>query len=134
MDTFLKRYPDTAVVLNIDADHLDYFGTVENIIKSFHKFCEMATKSVVYNLDDANTCKAVEGITGKGMITFGTKAGAVAGWWAFPLYDSRKDSRYDRFAGLSDGAALLHLSSGRIYCRWINQQITCSRSFYRKWS
>ena len=76
VDTFLKLYPDTAVVLNIDADHLDYFGTVENIIKSFRKFCEMATKSVVYNADDANTCKAVEGITGKEMITFGTKEGA----------------------------------------------------------
>ena len=76
VDTFLKLYPDTAVVLNIDADHLDYFGTVENIIKSFHKFCEMATKSVVYNADDANTCKAVEGITGKEMVTFGTKPGA----------------------------------------------------------
>lgn len=36
----------------------------------------------------------------------GTKAGDACGWWAFPLYDSRKDSRYDRFAGLSDGAAL----------------------------
>jgi UDP-N-acetylmuramate--alanine ligase len=76
VDTFLKLYPDTAVVLNIDADHLDYFGTVENIIRSFRKFCEMATKSVVYNADDANTCKAVEVIEGKTMITFGTKAGA----------------------------------------------------------
>lgn len=71
VDTFLKLYPDTAVVLNIDADHLDYFKTVENIIRSFHKFCEMATKSVIYNGDDANTCKAVEGISGKEMISFG---------------------------------------------------------------
>lgn len=71
VDTFLKLYPDTAIVLNIDADHLDYFKTVENIIRSFHKFCEMAAKSVIYNGDDANTCKAVEGITGKQMISFG---------------------------------------------------------------
>lgn len=71
VDTFLKLYPDTAIVLNIDADHLDYFKTVENIIRSFHKFCEMATKSVIYNGDDANTCKAVEGIAGKKMISFG---------------------------------------------------------------
>jgi len=28
-DTFLATYPDLAVVLNIDNDHLDYFGTVE---------------------------------------------------------------------------------------------------------
>ncbi|MBQ8928139.1 MAG: UDP-N-acetylmuramate--L-alanine ligase [Oscillospiraceae bacterium] len=75
VDTFLKLDPDTAVVLNIDADHLDYFGTVENIIRSFRKFCEMANKAVIYNGDDANTLKAVEGITGKEMISFGCGEG-----------------------------------------------------------
>ena len=40
VDTFLKLYPDVAVILNVDADHLDYFGTLENVIKSFHKFAE----------------------------------------------------------------------------------------------
>ncbi len=71
VDTFLKLYPDTAVILNIDADHLDYFKTVDNIIKSFHKFCELTSKTIIYNGDDANTCKAVDGITGKEMISFG---------------------------------------------------------------
>ncbi len=71
VDTFLKLYPDIAVILNIDADHLDYFGTVENIIKSFHKFCENTTKAVIYNGDDENTCKALKGITGKELITYG---------------------------------------------------------------
>ena len=71
VDTFLKLYPDIAVVLNIDADHLDYFGTVENIIKSFHKFCGMASKAVIYNGDDANTLKAVTGVEGKQKISFG---------------------------------------------------------------
>ncbi len=74
VDTFLKLYPDIAVLLNIDADHLDYFGTVENIIKSFHKFAEMTTKAIIYNRSDANTCKAVENITGKEMITYGKDA------------------------------------------------------------
>ena len=36
-DTFLKLFPDISVILNIDADHLDYFGTLENIISSFRK-------------------------------------------------------------------------------------------------
>lgn len=71
VDTFLKLYPDIAVILNIDADHLDYFGTVENIIKSFHKFCENTTKAIIVNGDDANSMKAVEGITGKTIITYG---------------------------------------------------------------
>ena len=71
VDTFLKLYPDVAVILNIDEDHLDYFKTLDNIIKSFHKFSEMATKALIINGDDANTLKAVEGINDKPVITFG---------------------------------------------------------------
>lgn len=71
VDTFLKLYPDCAVILNIDEDHLDYFKNLENIIKSFHKFAEKATKALIINGDDANTLKAVEGIEGKEFITFG---------------------------------------------------------------
>ena len=50
---------------------MDYFGTVENIIRSFHKFAENTSKVIIYNGDDEKTCKAVEGITGKELITFG---------------------------------------------------------------
>ncbi len=71
VDTFLKLYPDVSVILNIDADHLDYFGTVENIIKSFHKFSEKTTKAIIVNGDDANSMQAIDGITGKDIITFG---------------------------------------------------------------
>ena len=71
VDTFLKLYPDIAVVLNIDEDHLDYFKSLDNIIKSFHKFCMNATKAIIINGDDANSMKALDGITGKEIITFG---------------------------------------------------------------
>lgn len=71
VDTFLKLHPACAVILNIDADHLDYFGTVENIIRSFHRFAQLASRAVLYNGDDANTRKALEGITDKEMISFG---------------------------------------------------------------
>lgn len=71
VDTFLKLYPDIAVVLNIDADHLDYFKTVDNIISSFHKFCDNTTKAVIINGDDENSMKSIIGITGKDIITFG---------------------------------------------------------------
>ncbi|MBC8584120.1 UDP-N-acetylmuramate--L-alanine ligase [Youxingia wuxianensis] len=71
VDTFLKLSPDAAVILNIDADHLDYFGTLENIIKSFHKFAQMATKAIIVNGDDSNSMKALEGVTEKEIITFG---------------------------------------------------------------
>ncbi|MDD6021952.1 MAG: UDP-N-acetylmuramate--L-alanine ligase [Oscillospiraceae bacterium] len=74
VDTFLDLSPDVSVVLNIDEDHLDYFKTLDNIIKSFHKFVSMSTKAVIYNGDDANTLKAVSGVDGKEMISFGRGA------------------------------------------------------------
>ena len=69
-DHFLKLSPDISVILNIDADHLDYFGTLENIMKSFRKFAEMTSKVLVLNGSDENTIKAMEGID-KNIITFG---------------------------------------------------------------
>lgn len=70
VDTFLKLYPDIAVILNIDADHLDYFKTMENLIASFRKFAQKATRMVIANGDDKNTLKAIEGLDKK-VITFG---------------------------------------------------------------
>ncbi len=71
VDTFLELSPTVAVILNIDEDHLDYFKTLDNLILSFHKFADMATDAVLYNGDDANTLKAMNGITGKTLVTFG---------------------------------------------------------------
>ncbi len=76
VDTFLKLYPDTAVVLNIDCDHLDYFKTMENMKRSFTKFCSMTTKLIVYNGDDANTVEAVSAaVTKARLVTFGWDSG-----------------------------------------------------------
>ena len=70
VDTFLHLSPDIALILNIDADHLDYFKTLDNIILSFNRFAKLATKTVIYNGDDENSRKAVLGIDKK-LITFG---------------------------------------------------------------
>ncbi len=71
VDTFLKLYPDTTVLLNIDEDHLDYFKNLENIIKSFNKFCSMTKNAVIVNGDDENSLKALDDIGEKDIITFG---------------------------------------------------------------
>ncbi len=60
VDTFLQLSPDKAVLLNIDNDHLDYFGTMENLTASFSKFVNMASLTFV-NGDDELCLKAVEG-------------------------------------------------------------------------
>ncbi|MBP1550180.1 MAG: UDP-N-acetylmuramate--L-alanine ligase [Oscillospiraceae bacterium] len=70
-DHFLNLAVDTAVILNVDEDHLDYFKNLDNIIKSFRQFCENTTKTIIINGDDENSMKAVDGIEGKEIITFG---------------------------------------------------------------
>ena len=70
-DTFLHLSPDIAVILNVDADHLEYFKTLDNIILSFNKFSKLATKALIVNGDDNNTLKAIKDITDKTIIRFG---------------------------------------------------------------
>lgn len=74
VDTFLDLSPDVAVILNIDEDHLDYFKTVDNLIASFTKFSNLATKTIVANGDDERTLIAIKAIKDKQIITFGFDA------------------------------------------------------------
>ena len=69
-DHFLKFFPDVAVILNVDADHLEYFKNIENIIRSFNVFANKTTKCIVFNGDDENSHKAVDSVD-KEKITFG---------------------------------------------------------------
>lgn len=71
VNTFLDLSPDVAVILNIDEDHLDYFKTVDNLIASFTKFANLATRLIIANGDDTKTMKAIKDITDKQIITFG---------------------------------------------------------------
>ncbi len=71
-DSFLNFYPTLAVVLNVEADHLDYFKDLEDVQDSFHKFAMLATSGVISNGDDPHTIQAMEGIS---HITFGLNPG-----------------------------------------------------------
>ena len=62
--------PNVAIILNVDEDHLEFFKNLDNIIASFNKFANMTTDTVIYNGDDANTVKALEGVDKK-LISFG---------------------------------------------------------------
>ena len=74
-DSFLNFYPTMAVVLNIEADHLDYFRDLAHVQKSFRRFVELVPRNeglVIANGDDPNTCQALEGVD---YLTFGLEAG-----------------------------------------------------------
>ena len=62
VDTFLQLNPFISIILNIDADHLDYFKNLDNIKKSFNKFAKQTTGLLVINGDDQNTLDAVNDV------------------------------------------------------------------------
>ncbi len=77
-DSFLHFFPTVAVILNIEADHLDYFKDLDAIRSSFRKFALRTpedTGTVIANFDDANTMQALADLPRR-VVTFGLSAGA----------------------------------------------------------
>lgn len=73
-DSYLHFNPKIAIVLNVDADHLEYFGSFENVKKSFRKFCSLVPKDgmVFKNNDDINS-KDIDKDSIAKVITFAIK-------------------------------------------------------------
>ena len=71
-NSFLSFYPTMAVILNIEADHLDFFKDLKDVERSFRAFADRVpiNGTVIANADDANTMKTLEGIHRK-IVTFG---------------------------------------------------------------
>lgn len=58
----LKYFPTTAIVLNIDEDHLDYFDNIDHIIKTFKAYVNNLGPSdkLILNIDDENSKSLLE--------------------------------------------------------------------------
>lgn len=74
VESFLKFYPKTEIILNIDNDHLDYFKDIEHIIMAFKKYVKLlpANGLLVINSDDPH-CTSLSQCTEAKTITFGIK-------------------------------------------------------------
>lgn len=46
-DSFLDLDPQIAVVTNVEADHLDYYGDLNNVLRSFRKFLSQVTGTAI---------------------------------------------------------------------------------------
>ena len=71
-DSFLNFFPTLAVILNVEADHLDYFKDLQDVQKSFRQFAQLSTGGVLANGDDPHVAQALEGLD---YVSFGLKAG-----------------------------------------------------------
>lgn len=104
VDTFLKLTPAISVILNIDADHLDYFKTMENLIAHFRMFAGQTTRALVYNGDDQHTLQAVADSPLK-KVTFGLGEGNE-----YTALDIRVNDRHHvEFDILHQGAPVAHI-------------------------
>lgn len=68
----LKYFPTTAIVLNIDEDHLDFFDNIEHIIKTFKGYIDNLGRDdyAILNADDENI-KELYPIDNTKVFTFG---------------------------------------------------------------
>ncbi len=88
-DTFLKFNPHSAIILNIDADHLDYFKDINQIYNSFKKFANLIKEDacLVINSDIKDYEKITENLKCN-VITYGQNENSM--WKA-------KDITFDEF-------------------------------------
>ena len=77
-NSFLSFFPTVAVILNIEADHLDFFKDLDDVEHSFRAFADRVPESgiIVANADDANTMHTLEGEE-RPVLTFGLEQGDV---------------------------------------------------------
>lgn len=71
-NSFLSLHPTVAVILNVEADHLDFFKDLQDVQHSFREFALRTPEDgyVVANLDDASTMATIRDIPRK-IMTFG---------------------------------------------------------------
>lgn len=77
-NSFLSFFPTVAVILNIEADHLDFFKDLDDVKHSFLSFARLVPENgvVVANGEDENTMDALKGKVSN-LLTFGVEQGDV---------------------------------------------------------
>lgn len=95
-DHYLSMAPAISIILNIDADHLDYFGSLEGVIRSFHNFADLTASTLIVNRDDPHAAKALKGVSDKQIVFYSTANDAE--WTARHItYEHGSYGRYDLY-------------------------------------
>lgn len=99
-DSFLNFHENSAIVLNMDNDHLDYFKTFDNIKKSFKEYVKHIKNVLVINGDDKN-CLELALHTNAKVLTFGLNENnnyyaknITFNELGYPSYDLYKDKKF----------------------------------------
>lgn len=72
MDSFLDFNPSTAIILNIEMDHVDYFSSMEQICESYRRFAAITGKdgTLIANIDNEYVDELARSYEGR-LVTFG---------------------------------------------------------------
>jgi len=76
-NSFLHFFPTVAVILNVEADHLDFFKDLNDIEHSFHQFAELVPERghIVVNADNSGAVESVADLAHP-VFTFGLENAA----------------------------------------------------------
>ena len=94
-NSFLHFFPKISVILNIDADHLDFFKDLDDIRHSFRLFAELLPEdgTLVINGDIENLSYITDGLACR-VVTFGREASLD--YSAFDIqYDEQGNASFD---------------------------------------
>lgn len=58
--SFLSFHPYIGIILDIEADHLDYYKDLDDVKSAFSSFADIVSGAVIINADDKNTVDAVK--------------------------------------------------------------------------
>jgi UDP-N-acetylmuramate--alanine ligase len=100
---FLVYAPDGAIVTNVDADHLDNYGTVEAYAEAFDEFVTTVDSFIVLNADDAGA-RALAPAAGERGLT--VLMAGFAGDADLQAHDLVVDATSSTFTVTRDGAEL----------------------------
>ena len=64
-DSFLDLDPAIAVITNVEADHLDYYGDLDNVLRSFRKFLSQVSGTAIFCGDDENVTRLAQEMRGR---------------------------------------------------------------------
>ena len=93
-NSFLYFYPTVAVILNVEADHLDFFKDLADIEHSFRRFAELVPPAghIIANADDSGAMDALREFS-RPVFTFGLEhpadctAANITDHDGFPSFD-----------------------------------------------
>ncbi len=104
-DSFLDFFPNIAVILNVELDHVDYFSSIEQMKNSFSVFADKCGDGgfVIANADDAECMSAVKHSKPQ-VITFGMESEAN-----FRAVNISEEGGFPEFDILYDGEAVCHI-------------------------